>query len=233
MFGLFYTIANLIGISISGTKRAIDNEYYRQEGWKEYNEGRDHGTHTYQDAQGRTRDLTTNHIMSIYRKNDDLYVKDLETQQVRNLSKEKRIKKSEEIKRNNPHIKAVFYKYWTYSNSELRYKSWGIPGTVFRDVHTGELYFERYITMRKSDFSKKGIIGDFDSAYFYLKISDGKIASVSDRQIEKDPNSKDKYKDFIDFFNNEQDKGGFVARNRNEYAKDKEAFYLANEKIYN
>lgn len=230
MFGLFYSLANLLGITISGTKKAMDNSYYKQQGWEEYNNGTDLGKHTYYDAEGRQRDLTTNHIMFTYRENGDLFIEDTKTFRVRNLSEEKRNKEIQKAKMENPKIKAVYYKHWTYKDSELRDKCLGIPGEVYKDVDNGKLYFERYITWRKSDFSKCGTRGDFCGAYFYLRISDGKIESVSDKQIEKDKqNGQDiNYDDFILFFNTEQDKGGFFVRNRNMYATSKTAFYLGN-----
>ena len=236
MFGLFYMLVNLVGITVSGTKQALDNAYYKEQGWERFNNGTDLGKHTYYDAQGRERDLTTNHIMSTYREGGDLYIKDLKTWKIRNLSEEERVRKIKEIKEKNPEIKAAFYKYWSYECSGLKDQvGVGIPGTVYKDVDNGQLYLERYITWRKSDFSKAGVRGDYCSAYFYLKVSDGKIVSISDKQRENDKDSckEDDYNEFINFFNSEQDKGGFVVRNRNQYAKGKDDFYLANERLVN
>lgn len=236
MFGLLYALTNLTGIVVSGTKRMFDNAYYKDQGWKEYKNGDNLKAHTYYDAEGKQRDLTTNHIMFTYRHNGDLFIEDTKTFKVRNLSEEKREEDIRKIKANNPHIKAVFYKYWDHSNSELKDEtSCGIPGKVFRDINNGQLYFERYITWRKNDYSKSGIRGDYCSAYFYIKVSDGKIVSPSDKQIELDKKKGEvvNYDDFIQFFNSEQEKGGFVVRNRNAYAKGKEDFYVSNEKICN
>ena len=235
MFGLFYVFTNLIGITISGTKRAFDNIHYKQQGIKDYINGDDFGAHTYYDAEGKERDLTTDHIMYTYRHNGDLFIKDLSTSHIRNLSEEKRNEKIKEIKKNNPNTIAIFYKYWDYSNSELRYESDIIIGKVYKDVNNGELYLERYITWRNNDYSKPGIRGDYCSAYFYLKVSDGKIVSISDKQIKEDEknNKNVDYSGFISFFNEEQDKGGFIIRNRNEFSKGKEHFYINNENICN
>ena len=79
MFGLFYSLAHLIGITVSGTKKAIDNSYYKQQGWEEYNNGTDFVKHTYYDSEGRQRDLTTNHIMFTYRQDGDLFIEDTKT----------------------------------------------------------------------------------------------------------------------------------------------------------
>ena len=236
MFGLFYMLANLVGITVSSTKRAVENSHYKELGWNNYNNETDHGKHTYYDAEGKERDLTTNHIMFTYRKNGDLYIEDTKTFKVRNLSEEERNKNIKQIREKQPQIKAVLYKYWNYSNSELKDESnIGIPGDVYRDVNNGQLYFKRHITWRKDDFSKAGIQGNYCSAYFYLRISDGKIVSESDDQLEDDRISGKKidYSEFINFFNSEQEKGGFVLRNRNKYANSKSDYYLANEKIYN
>lgn len=235
MFGLFYILANAIGITISGTKKAVDNDYYKKKGLERYRNGTDNGAHIYYDAEGKQRDLTTNHVMFTYRKDGDLYIEDTKTFKVRNLSEEKRNEKIKEIKRSNPEIKAVFYKYWTYANSELKDGYINIPGKVFKDVNNGQLYFERYITWRKNDFSKAGTNGDYCCAYFYLRVSDGKIVSISDMQKEMDKkeNVEKDYDEFINFFNLEQAKGGFVVRNRNKYAKGKDDYYLSDEKMYN
>ncbi len=235
MFGIFYALANLIGITVSGTKRAIDNEYYKELGRESYKNGTDSGKHTYYDAEGIERDLYNNHIMFTYRENGDLFIKDTKTHEIRNLTEEKKIKEIKEIKKNNPQIKAVFYKHWNHSNSGLKDGTFGISGTVYKDVNNGQLYFERYITWRRSDFSKRGTYGDICAAYFYLRISDGKIECIADRQIEEDKkfNRNEDYNDFISFFNSEQDKGGFIVRNRNEYAKGKNNYYLENESICN
>ena len=235
MFGLFYVFTNLAGMAISETKRAVDNFNCWRQGWDDYDINNKYGEHIYYDVDGKKRDLTSNHIMYTYRKNGDLFIEDTETFKIRNLSEEKRIKEIEKIKRNNPHIKAVFYKHWDYINSELRDGSCGIPGTIYKDVNNGELYFERYITWRKSDFSKSGIFGDFCGAYFYMRISDGMLVSVSDNQLKEDKknNEQNNYDDFIAYFNSEQKKGGFVIRNRNRYAKGKVDYYLGNENICN
>lgn len=232
MFGVFYILANLVGITVSGTKRWIDNSVYKNEGWERYHNGTDLGKHTYYDAEGKERDLTSNHIMFTYRQNGDLYIEDTKTFKRRNLSEEKRNREFEEVKKNNPEIKAVFYKNWGFSDSEIRDGSLGVPGKVFRDVNNRQLYFERYITWRKSDYSKAGIYGDNCSAYFYIRISDGMIESVADTQvdIDKKNNREEDYSGFISFFNSEQEKGGFIVRNRNEYAKDKTNFYLGYER---
>lgn len=235
MFGLFYMIYNLIGITISGTKRSIDNIYFKQQGKKRYNNGEDFGAHIYYDAEGKARDLSTNHIMFTYRKDGDLYIEDTKTSKVRNLSEEKRNEKIQDIKRTNPEIKAVYYTYWNQENSQLSIGTRKITGKVFKDVNNKQLYFERYITWRNDDFSKPGYRGNFSAAYFYLRISDGKIISISDRQreIDKNNNVKKDYSCFIKFFNSEQDLGGFVLRNRNKFAKGKEHFYIDSESICN
>ena len=209
MFGLLYAFANLMGITISGTKRMIDNANYKDQGWKDYNNGTDLGKHTYYDAEGKERDLTTNHIMYTYRQNGDLFIEDTKTFQIRNLSEEKRNEEIRKARNTNPKLKAIFYKNWNHNNSGLKDGSWGIAGTVYKDVNNGQLYFRRFITWRKSDFSKAGIEGDYCSAYFYIRISDGKIESISDYQVEKDiKNNEEKdYSDFILFFNSEQEKG--------------------------
>ena len=236
MFGLFYILTNLIGTTVSGIKTSIENGHYKEQGWKDYNNGTDYGKHTYYDAEGKERDLTTNHIMFTYRKNGDLYIEDTQTFKIRNLSEEKRNEKIKILRETHPYTIATFYKYWDCVNSELRDESnVGIPGNVYKDINNGQLYFERHITWRKNDLSKAGIQGDYCSAYFYLKISDGKIVSVTDEQIKKDKedNREANYDEFINFFNSEQEKGGFVLRNRNRYANSKSDYYLANEKIYN
>lgn len=235
MFGFLYAFANLAGITISGTKRMVDNANYREQGWKEYNDGIDSGKHIYFDAEGKQRDLSTNHIMFTYRKNGDLYIEDTKTFQVRNLSEEKRNEEIKKIRDSKPEIKAIFYKHWDCVNSELKDGAVGIPGNVYKDIHNGQLYFERFITWRISDFSKAGIQGDYCSAYFYLRISDGKIVSVTDDQIKKDKenNKTINYDDFITFFNSEQEKGGFVVRNRNPYCKSKTDFYVGDERLCN
>lgn len=235
MFGLFYVFSEFIGLTVSGTKRMIDNMNYKEQGWERYNNKTDMGSHTYYDAEGKERDLTTNHIMFTYRHNGDTYIEDTKTFQVRNLSEERRLKNIREIKKSNSEIKAVFYKFWDHSNSELKDGEWGISGNVYKDVNSGQLYFERYITWRRSDFTKAGIRGDYCSAYFYLRISDGKIVSISDKQreLDKKNNMENDYDEFIRFFNSEQEKGGFIVRNRNSYAKEKEHFYLGNERICN
>ena len=46
MFGLVYMAANLIGLAISGTKRSIDNAYYKSIGQIEHNKDTDLGMHT-------------------------------------------------------------------------------------------------------------------------------------------------------------------------------------------
>lgn len=235
MFGLIYVLANLIGITVSGTKEILDNEYYKEQGWDDYKNGNGYETHTYYDAQGRQRDLTTNHIMSTYRNEGDLYIKDLKTGQIKNLSEEKRKKDMKIIRETNPKIKAIFYKYWNSQNSELRDGDRTITGKVYRDVNNDQLYFERYITWRKDDFSKAGVRGDFCAAWFYLRISDGKIVSISDEQkkYDKKNNKEEKYDEFITFFNSEQEKGGFVVRNRNKFAEGKYHFYIGSEDICN
>lgn len=235
MFGLLYVFSELVGLTVSGTKRMIDNAILKEQGWEKYNNKTDMGSHTYYDAEGKERDLITNHIMFTYRNNGDVYIKDTKTSQIRNLSEEKRLEKIKEIKKTNSDIKAIYYKFWNHSNSELKDGEWGISGDVYRDINNGELYFERYITWRKNDFSKAGILGDRCSAYFYLRISDGKIVCISDKQKENDRrnNVSINYDEFINFFNSEQEKGGFVVRNRNPYAKKKEHFYLGNESICN
>ncbi len=236
MFGLFYGLVNLVGITISGTKRAVENSHYKGKGWKEYYNETDHGKHTYYDAEGKERDLTTNHIMFTYRKDGDLYIEDTKTFKVRNLSEEERNKNIEKIRETQPQIKAAFYKHWDCVNSGLKDETnVGIPGKVYKDVNNGQLYFERHITWRKNDFSKAGVMGDYCAAYFYLRISDGKIISISDMQLEEDKtnNREIDYNKFIEFFNSEQEKGGFVQRNRNRYAKSRSHFFLSDEKIYN
>ncbi len=235
MFGLFYVLANLIGVTVSGTKEMLDNEYYKEQGWDNYKKGTDYGSHTYYDAQGRQRDLTTNHIMSTYRRDGDLYIEDLKTHQIRNLSEEKRIKNIKEVKKNNPETIAVFYKDWNLENSELKDGHRAITGRVYKDVNSGQLYLERHITWRKDDFSKSGERGNYCAAWFYLRISDGKIVSISDRQREYDKkeHNSDNYDEFISFFNSEQEKGGFVIRNRNKFAEGKYHFYIGSEDICN
>lgn len=235
MFGLIYVLANLVGITISGTKEILDNECYKEQGWDDYKNGNGYGTHTYYDAQGRQRDLITNHIMSTYRNEGDLYIKDLKTGQIKNLSEEKRKKDMKIIRETNPKIKAIFYKYWNSQNSELKDGDRTITGKVYRDVNNDQLYFERYITWRKDDFSKAGVRGDFCAAWFYLRISDGKIVSISDEQKKYDEknNKEEKYDEFITFFNSEQEKGGFVVRNRNKFAEGKYHFYIGSEDICN
>lgn len=235
MFGIFYLLANIIGGAISGAKRISDNAYYKGLGWKNYRNGNDHGAHIYYDALGRERDLTTNHLMFSYRKNGDLYIEDLKTFKVRNLSEEEIDQKIELAKEFGINVRAIYYKNWTFDNSGLRGISCGIPGRVYKDVNNGQLYFERYITWDKNDFSKPGEGVNRCSAYFYLRITDGKIVSISDKQEEKDKeNDKhNNYEEFIEFFNSEQEKGGFVVRNRNKYAKGKDDYYIASEKICN
>ncbi len=236
MFGFVYALANLVGITVSGTKKAIDNAYYKEQGQERYNNGTDYGAHIYYDAEGRARDLTTNHIMFTYRENGDLYIEDTKTKRIRNLSEEEMDRKIAQVKATNGEVKAVLYKYWSCENSGLKDNvGVGIPGTVYKDVNNGQLYFERYITWRKNDFSKAGVMGDYCCAYFYLRISDGLIVSISDKQKERDKekNRNIDYTDFIDFFNSEQKKGGFVVRNRNPYAKGRDNYFLGNEKICN
>ena len=235
MFGLFYVFAHFVGLTVSGTKRSVENMHYKEQGWEKYKNGTDLGKHTYYDAEGKERDLTSNHIMFTYRKNGDLYIEDTKTFKVRNLSEEKREENIQRIKKENPSVKAVFYKFWDHSNSELRDGVYGIPGKIFKDVNNGQLYFERYITWQKNDFSKAGIRGNYQSAYFYLRVSDGKIVSISDMQIEEDKkrNMTENYDEFIKFFNAEQDNGGFIVRNRNRYAKSKTDFYLGNDNTCN
>lgn len=236
MFGLFYMVANLIGVTVSGTKRAIDNSRYKDRGWEKYNNGNDLGKHTYYDSEGKQRDLTSDHIMFTYRKDGDLFIEDTKTFKVRNLSEEKRKEEIRNILSKEPDTIAVFYKYWNHSNSELKDETnIGISGKVFKDIRNGQLYFERYITWQENDYSKAGVNGNYKAAYFYLRISDGKIASVSDLQLSKDKenNIEADYDEFISFFNSEQEKGGFVVRNRNQYAKGKGGFYLENEMTYN
>ena len=235
MFGLFYMISHFIGVAISGTKKSVDNAYYKQLGQNRYNNGEDLGAHTYYDAEGRQRDLSTNHIMFTYRKDGDLYIEDTKTFKIRNLSEEKRNKEIQKIKNTNPNVKAVHYKYWDQSNSPLKYGIHKITGSVYKDVNDGQLYLERYITWRKDNFSKAGCRGDYCAAYFYLRTSDGKIVSVSDKQtkLDKEKNSNEDYDAFIKFFNSEQELGGFVVRNRNKFAKGKENFYINSEAICN
>ena len=235
MFGLFYMFTNLIGLTISGTKRFLDNDYYKEQGWKEYNNGVGFKTHTYYDSEGVQRDLTTNNIMQTYWQNGDVFLRDTKTGKIRNLSEEKNLGEIEDVKKNNPNVKAILYKHWDMSNTELRDGSCRITGTVYRDVNDKQLYFERYITWRKSDYSKAGVRGDYCAAYFYLRISDGMIVSISDRQVELDKkyNIIEDYESFIEFFNSEQTKGGFVLRNRNKYAEGKKHFYLYNEEVCN
>lgn len=231
MFGLVYLITNLLGVAISGGKRSIENSHFKEQGWKRYNNKTDLGRHTYYDGEGRERDLTSNDIMFTYKKDGDLYIENTKTFEVRNLTEEKNTLEIKEIKNSNPNLIAIFYKNWSHNQSGLKDSSGcGIPGKVFKDINTGELYFERYITWRKTDFSKAGIRGDYCGAYFYIKISDGKIVSISDLQIEenRENNCNEKYDDFISFFNSEQEKGGFVLRNRNKYAKGRDDFYIAN-----
>jgi len=225
MFGFLYAIGLSIGGVIHGVKSSIENSEFKQRGIERERRG-ENLTHTYMDRMGREFDVRTGRqcIVTYDVDSNDRIVKDLKTGVVLyNLTQEKKEKQFQKDKLKSPEgTRAIYYGYWDWQNTRLvdpNNKTNRYIGKIYRDINTGALYILRKITWDSEDMR-------FDSNYynknctaeFYMDIKTAKLIDLTDdekeylniHKIDLEP-----YYRFIEYFNKEQDNGGWIKKDSN------------------
>lgn len=219
MFGLLYGLFFGGAYAASKISESIEDSQWKKHAIEEKNAGRN-TENLYRDHKGIYRDLFTHQPRVQYvNKYGEACLSDIHGNTVRNLSEEKKNNEwIQRLKESDEGVKAVFYEYWTKVNSRLR-EDGPICGNVYKDVRTGELYFERTIIWDPVTFKQSNLLNPQAMvSKFYMRISDGTLAGRSDDWEEAYEN---RYKDtflkpteaqaeeFILFFNEKQKNGGW------------------------
>lgn len=217
ILGLFHVGENVYGSRQS--KVLKEDAIYRNQNKISYNG-------TYNDYYNRERDIATNQLVTRKLINGDEWIYSTKGYPIRNVTEARRddeyIKRVAEVPVGT---KAVLYTSWTKTNSPIkeddgnRYPT-RVVGLIFKDIKTGDLYFERRITwgikdldpgpsrLSTTEMSKYGV------CFFYIDTKNGRIVSVADRSLKNyiQGENKDRIDEFIEHFNEEQDAGGWKLR---------------------
>lgn len=219
MFGLLYMLGSGLAYAISGVKASYDNAQCRERGIHR-DKQKYISDHTYIDRRGATRDIVTNeHRIQTWDKYHDVWLEDFHGNKLRNLTQEKRmVEAAQKAAAAPPGTIAVRYDWWTYQNTKIRNGNDYVSGTVYIGIKTGDLYFKRRFWLNsKMELvnveGKRCWPSDVICYEYYMKISDGLLVCPTEEMVKrKNPPSKEITIDFMNFFNEEQKKGGYKKR---------------------
>lgn len=176
MFGVFYLLANTIGLAAGYVKESISDSNTRDEFRKMRDEGKN-PMNVYIDYHGCHRDLATNHKVYIDRdKNGDRIVRDLKTGAERNIDKpvreEKyRREKKDAVKQARANGGVVPFGQFTekqYMNTFLAFKK------RYIDTH-GNLYIKKYMIWNSKTM---GLNNSDRIGCFYMNVVTNRIDHV-------------------------------------------------------
>ena len=240
MLGALWAL--IVGTGYIGHQVQITNENaYSKEAAKQRAANGDSYANTWTDYHGREHDLKTG--QEVYHRRDrngDDWLYDIKGTPIRNITKQKREESFEKRKENalktqekkEGHVRAIIYEEWNSNYSpmkDIEGSAKKVHGTIYKDIDTGQKYILASINWDKNTFEPTNLNKNLKTAAFYLSLKSGRIVDVVDERFDK----IDGIKEFIEFFNKEQDLGGWKKRalERDPYGSNlakycgKKAFY--------
>lgn len=215
MIGIFYLLANAIGLTVSGTIAAKENYDAIQKGKELQRQGKNIAG-IYTDRLGETRSLATNErVMMDYlpgceSRGEDCYMRNKYGDPIRNISEEMRQERFHVAKnQNNPGVTVV---KWKKGISIVEAGIHGRPyyaGSEFKDLETGKIYISRRFILPKELTNGEKLL-----AAYYMDL-DGYLVRETDKtRFERTQNqpyipSQELSDKFIAYFNDKQAKGGY------------------------
>ena len=225
MFGLIYTAAMALGLTVSGAKAAIDNAQAMERGRERQRQGRNlQGT--YYDRKGVERLLSNGKIAHVYPDFSDpcddkwLWV-GAPSKKTRNLSEELRRMQFQETKEigdfKGRTVDVYDKRYWSTTGGN-KYKV-VILGTFYKDLTTGDMYVCRDFkllynpkteTFRPTGLSKEG--EQHMNLKYYMDVRTAKLVRIADTQHTE--YSRELADKFRREFNQKQMNGGWYKPDR-------------------
>lgn len=233
MFGIICASIMGAGLIGFGIKNSINSNWLRDEAKRDTS---NLCNVVYYDAEGKLRDIKTNTQLFLGTKDGDDVYWDINHNVYHNMTKlrktqwerEKTIKDAAYADEHNGEYYKVGYDFHK-KRLGCKYKRYGL---------NVPFYVKRKITWNKDNTSYYCSTSHEIpvSFYFYMDIKTGLIDGLdlgSDILIEKYKNNKDSIDNFVNYFNKEQEAGGWMKRNSEPYAmknfEDEEsAFFLDN-----
>lgn len=228
-------------ISHSNTTKALKEDSIRQ-----YKEGKN-PSGTYMDSHWRERDIFTNKI--VYRgfnRAGDKIIEDEKGNIIRNITEQKRKDNFKEKVLEGE--KYIFWQEWNNLYSGISDSNGGkVYGKIFKKADTGELVIEKnaWVTCDNLEYIPDCLIDPYRKKHdwysiqyirMYIGLNDGLIKDFINSK-EPDFIVKDIQDRFFDFFNEEQQMGGWVRRSlerrgiKPEKGREKRDFYLENKYV--
>lgn len=215
MIGIFYLLANAIGLTVSGTLAAKENYDAIQRGKERQRQGKNIAG-VYTDRLGATRRLSNHERVSMdylpgcEDRGEDCYMRDKYGRPIKNLSEQIRQERLQTaISKNDPRVTVV---KWKQGISKVEAGVHGrsyYAGSEFKDLETGKIYISRRFILPKELTNGEKLL-----AAYYMDLNGFLVRETDETRFERTQDkpylpSKELSDKFLAYFNDKQSKGGY------------------------